>query len=94
MPTTTAYSAPSKTAYQRPYKTRSQRREIARQKHDENTDRKFLIRVAFVVGALVLVAIAVLRPPCRHCNKPSRRLAALWLMLARLFVEHATEQPA
>ena len=59
MPTTTAYSAPSKTAYQRPYKTRSQRREIARQKHDENTDRKFLIRVAFVVGALVLVAIGI-----------------------------------
>lgn len=57
MPTTTEVPATSKGAYQRPYKTRSQRREIARRKHDENADYKFLIRAAVVVGALLLVAV-------------------------------------
>lgn len=59
MPTTTKISASEKSAYQRPYKTRSQRREIARRQHDENADSKFLIRVAVVVGVLLLVAIGV-----------------------------------
>ena len=57
MSSTTEVSASQKSAYQRPYKTRSQRREIARRKHDENTDRKFLVRVAMVAGALLLLAV-------------------------------------
>ena len=57
MSTTTDVSASQKSAYQRPYKTRGQRREIARRKHDENTDRKFLIRVAVAAGLLLLVAV-------------------------------------
>jgi len=59
MSTTVNVSASQKSAYQRPYKTRGQRREIARRKHDENADRKFLIRVALVVGMLVLVAVGI-----------------------------------
>ena len=59
MITTTKLSASEKSAYQRPYKTRSQRREIARRQHDESADSKFLIRVAVVVGILLLVAIGV-----------------------------------
>ena len=46
-----------KSAYQRPYKTRSERREIARRKHDENADHKFLVRVAMVAGVLLLIAV-------------------------------------
>ena len=46
-----------KSAYQRPYKSRSQRREIARRKHDESGDYKFLLRVAGVIGFLLLVAL-------------------------------------
>lgn len=57
MSSTIEVSASQKSAYQRPYKTRSQRREIARRKHDENTDRKFLARVAMVAGALLLLAV-------------------------------------
>ncbi|MCI1188381.1 hypothetical protein MON38_13195 [Hymenobacter sp. DH14] len=57
MPSTTEVSASQKSAYQRPYKTRSQRREMARRKHDENADHKFLIRVAIVAGVLLLVAV-------------------------------------
>ena len=59
MSSTTEVPTDQKSAYQRPYKTRSQRREIARRKHDENADRKFLVRVALVVGALLLVAVGV-----------------------------------
>lgn len=59
MSTTTDVSASQKSAYQRPYKTRSQRREIARRKHDENADHKFLIRVAVVVGTLLLIAVGI-----------------------------------
>ena len=59
MSTTVNVSASQKSAYQRPSKTRGQRREIARRKHDENADRKFLIRVALVVGMLVLVAVGI-----------------------------------
>jgi hypothetical protein len=59
MSSTTELSASHKAAYQRPYKTRSQRREIARRKHDENTDQKFLIRVALAVGLLLLVALGI-----------------------------------
>ncbi|GAB3649917.1 hypothetical protein GCM10027594_25240 [Hymenobacter agri] len=57
MSTVTEVSASQKSAYQRPYKSRSQRREIARRKHDENTDQKFLIRVALVAGVVLLVAL-------------------------------------
>ena len=57
MPTITEVSATSKAAFKRPYKTRSQRREIARRKHDENADHKFLIRATMVVGALLLIAM-------------------------------------
>ena len=59
MPSITEVSVGQKSAYQRPYKTRSQRREIARRKHDENADHKFLVRVALVVGVLLLVAVGV-----------------------------------
>lgn len=59
MSSTTEVSASQKSAYQRPYKTRSQRREIARRRHDENTDRKFLIRVAVVAGALLLLVVGL-----------------------------------
>ena len=59
MSTTTEVSASQKSAYQRPYKTRGQRREIARRKHDENADHKFLIRVALVIGALLLIGVGV-----------------------------------
>ena len=59
MSTTIEVSASQKVAYQRPYKTRSQRREIARRKHDENADHKFLVRVALVVGALLLIAVGI-----------------------------------
>ena len=59
MSTTTDVSASQKSAYQRPYKTRSQRREIARRKHDENADHKFLVRVALVAGALLLIAVGI-----------------------------------
>ncbi|MDQ2793532.1 MAG: hypothetical protein M3Y12_05930 [Bacteroidota bacterium] len=57
MSSTTEVSASQKSAYQRPYKTRSQRREIARRRHDANTDRKFLIRVAAIGGVLLLLAV-------------------------------------
>ncbi|GAA4038596.1 hypothetical protein GCM10022409_25180 [Hymenobacter glaciei] len=59
MSSTTEVSASHKSAYQRPYKTRSQRRELARRKHDENSDQKFLIRVAVVVGLVLLVALGI-----------------------------------
>lgn len=59
MSSTTEFSASQKSAYQRPYKTRSQRRETARRKHDENADHKFLVRVALVAGALLLVVVGV-----------------------------------
>ena len=59
MPTTTDASAGHKPAYQRPYKTRSQRREAARRQHDENADQKFLVRMALVVGVLLLVALGI-----------------------------------
>lgn len=59
MSSTTEVSPNQKSAYQRPYKSRRQRRELARRKHDENTDQKFLIRVAIVVGVLLLVAVGV-----------------------------------
>ena len=59
MSSTTEVSAGQKSVYQRPYKTRGQRREIARRKHDENADHKFLIRVAMVVGLVLLVAVGV-----------------------------------
>ncbi len=59
MSSTSNVSASSKTAYQRPYKTRGERREVARRKHDENTDRKFLIRLAFAIGAFLLIAVGV-----------------------------------
>ena len=59
MPSITEVSASQRLAYQRPYKTRGERREIARRKHDENADHKFLVRVAMVVGVLLLVAIGV-----------------------------------
>lgn len=49
--------ASSKSAYKRPYKTRTQRRKDDRQKYDESSDRKFLLRV--VVGLGILLAIAV-----------------------------------
>ena len=51
--------ASQKSAYQRPYKSRSQRREIARRKYDENADHRFLVRVAIVVGVLLLVTVGV-----------------------------------
>ena len=57
MSSPTDASAGQKSAYQRPYKTRGQRREIARRKHDENADHKFLIRVALVAGLVLLVAV-------------------------------------
>jgi cell division septal protein FtsQ len=59
MSSTSNVSASPKTAYQRPYKTRGERREVARRKHDENTDRKFLIRLAFAIGAFLLIAVGV-----------------------------------
>ena len=59
MSSTTEVSAGQKSVYQRPYKTRGQRREIARRKHDENADHKFLIRVAMVAGLVLLVAVGV-----------------------------------
>ena len=59
MSSTTEASASQKSAYQRPYKTRGERREIARRKHDENADQKFLVRVAFAVGILLLVALGI-----------------------------------
>ena len=59
MSSTTELSASQKSAYQRPYKTRGQRREIARRKHDENADHKFLVRVAFAVGILLLVTLGI-----------------------------------
>ena len=59
MLSTTEVSASQKSAYQRPYKTRRQRREVARRQHDENTDQKFLIRVAVAVGVLLLLTIGV-----------------------------------
>ena len=57
MATTTHAPTAQKGAYQRPYKTRRQRREVARRKHDENSDHKFLIRAAVVGGLLLLLAI-------------------------------------
>ena len=57
MSSTTEISASQKSAYQRPYKTRSQRRETARRKYDENTDRKFLIRMAVAAGVLLVLAV-------------------------------------
>ena len=59
MSTTIEVSASQKVAYQRPYKTRSQRREIARRKHGENADQRFLVRVALVVGVLLMVAAGI-----------------------------------
>ena len=59
MSSTTEVSASQKSAYQRPYKTRGQRREIARRKHDENADHKFLVRVAVAAGILLLVALGI-----------------------------------
>jgi hypothetical protein len=59
MSTTTEVSASQKSAYQRPYKTRSQRRELARRKHDENADHKFLVRVTLVIGALLLIGVGI-----------------------------------
>ncbi len=47
----------NKSAYQRPYKSRSQRREVDRRKHDESKDYKFLMRVAFAIGLVAVVAI-------------------------------------
>ena len=59
MPPTTDVSASQKSAYQRPYKTRGERREIARRKHDENADHKFLVRIAVAMGVLLLVALGI-----------------------------------
>ncbi|MET4074117.1 hypothetical protein [Hymenobacter sp. UYCo722] len=59
MSSITEVSASQKSAYQRPYKTRGQRREIARRKHDENTDQKFLVRVAVAAGLLLLLAVGI-----------------------------------
>ena len=59
MPPTTEVSASQKSAYQRPYKTRGERREIARRKHDENADHKFLVRIAVAMGLLLLVALGL-----------------------------------
>lgn len=59
MPPTTEVSASQKSAYQRPYKTRGERREIARRKHDENADHKFLVRIAVAMGLLLLVALGI-----------------------------------
>jgi hypothetical protein len=58
MSSSTLVPAAKKSAYQRPYKSRSQRREIDRRKHDETKDRKFLIRIAAVVGLIVVLAVA------------------------------------
>ena len=46
-----------KTVYQRPYLTRSQRRAAARRKSDENTDYKFLLKVASGIALLVVLAV-------------------------------------
>ena len=43
-------------AYQRPYKTRQQRRTAARNKVDDNSDHKFLVKV--LVGAAIVVLLA------------------------------------
>ena len=59
MPSPPDVSASQKPAYQRPYKTRGQRREIARHKHDENVDHKFLIRAVIAIGLLLLVAMGM-----------------------------------
>ena len=59
MPPTTEVSASQKSAYQRPSKTRGERREIARRKHDENADHKFLVRIAVAMGLLLLVALGI-----------------------------------
>jgi hypothetical protein len=58
MSNTTLASKPKKSAYQRPYKTRSERRKIARDKHGEVGDYKFLKRVGLGVGLLILVVLA------------------------------------
>lgn len=71
MPTLTDDSANQKSAYQRPYRTRSQRREVARRKHDENADQKFLIRVALVAGLLLLVAVGIALKGVFETNAPA-----------------------
>lgn len=55
----TSAPLPKKTAYKRPYKSRSQRREAERQNHDENNDYKFLLRVGFAIGLVVLITMAI-----------------------------------
>jgi len=77
MSSTTDVSANQKSAYQRPYKTRSQRREIARRKHDEDADQKFLIRVALVVGVLLLVALGVVLKGSSEADTPPSMTEAL-----------------
>jgi hypothetical protein len=49
--------ASSKASYKRPYKTRTQRRKDDRQKYDESSDRKFLLRVVGLIGILLALAI-------------------------------------
>ena len=71
MLSTTEVSASQKSAYQRPYKTRRQRREVARRQHAENTDQKFLIRVAIVVGVLLLLAVGVALKGAMEPETPS-----------------------
>lgn len=77
MPSTTEVSANQKSAYQRPYKTRSQRREIARRKHDENADQKFLVRVALVIGVLLVVVLGVVLKSSSEAANPPAMTEAL-----------------
>lgn len=44
-------------AYERPYKTRQQRRLAERRKADDSNDNAFLIKVAVVIGFILLVAV-------------------------------------
>lgn len=44
-------------AYQRPYKSRQERRLAERRKADDSTDNAFLIKVAVLIGFLILVVV-------------------------------------
>ena len=59
MPHTLTAAKFKKAAYQRPYKSRRERREVDRRKHDESRDSKFLFRVAFGIGLVLLIALAI-----------------------------------
>lgn len=57
MAITETISVTKKQAYKRPYKTRQQRRKADSMKSDESADSKYLMKVAVVIGFLLLLAI-------------------------------------